>query len=134
LGIKLVDSGSEVGGISSESNTHKSQELVHARNQILRAVGNTISTGSTFVNDNQISKISGHDEIMFNDETSLLGVQDESLDNLRGDNSLFGIQISRRFINQVNISRLTESKNNSNSLKFTTGKSLNFVVLKMIDL
>jgi len=57
---------------------------------------------------------------MFNDETSLLGVQDESLDNLRGDNSLFGIQISRRFINQINISRLTKSQNNSNSLKFTT--------------
>ncbi len=54
LGIKLVDSGSEVGGISSESDTHKSQELVHTRNQVLRAVGNTVSTGSTFVNDNPI--------------------------------------------------------------------------------
>jgi len=57
---------------------------------------------------------------VFNDETGLLGVQDESLDDLRGDNSLFGIQISRRFIDQVNISRLTEGKNQGNSLKFTT--------------
>ena len=57
LGIKLVDSGSEVGGISSEGDTHKSQELVHTGDQILRAVSNTVSTGSTFVNDNPILTI-----------------------------------------------------------------------------
>lgn len=134
MGFELVDSGSEVGGISSEGDTHQAQEFIHAADQVLRSVGNTVSTGSTFVNNNQISKISGHDEIVFNDETSLLGVQDESLDNLGSNNSLFGIQISRRFIDQVNISRLTKSKDQSNSLKFTTGKSLNFVILKMIDM
>lgn len=134
LGFKFVNSGSEVGGISSEGDTHEAQEFIHSADQVLRSVSNTISTGSTFINNNQIGKISGHDEIVFNDETSLLGVQDESLDNLGSNNSLFGIQISRRFINQINISRLTKSQHQSNSLKFTTGKSFNFIILNMINM
>jgi len=134
LGFEFVDSGSEVGGISSEGDTHQAQEFIHSADQVLRSVSNTISTRSTFVNNNQIGKISGHDEIVFNDETSLLGVQDESLDNLGSNNSLFGIQISRRFIDQINISGLTESQNQSDSLKFTTREGFNFVIFNVVDM
>jgi len=134
LGFEFVDSRSEVGGISSEGDTHQAQEFIHSADQVLRSVSNTISTRSTFVNNNQIGKISGHDEIVFNDETSLLGVQDESLDNLGSNNSLFGIQISRRFIDQINISGLTESQNQSDSLKFTTREGFNFVIFNVVDM
>lgn len=45
-----------------------------------------------------------------------------------------GARTGRRLINEVDISRDTESKNDSDSLKFTTGQMLDFLVNKIIEL
>jgi len=43
--------------------------------------------------NNLISEVCGHDEVVFDNEGRLLGVHDESLDDTTGDNTLFGVEI-----------------------------------------
>jgi len=57
---------------------------------------------------------------VLHNESRFLAVEDESLDDLSSDDSLLGIQISRRFIDKIDISWLTQSQDNADSLEFTT--------------
>ena len=57
---------------------------------------------------------------MLDNESATLGGQNPSLHDLGGDNSLFGIEIGGRLIDQIDIARLTESQGDSNSLQLTT--------------
>jgi len=56
-----------------------------------------------------ISEICSHDEIVFDNESRFLAIENESLDNLSSDDSLFRIQVSRRLIDKINIGWLTKS-------------------------
>jgi hypothetical protein len=40
-----------------------------------------------------VSEVGGHDEVVLDDEGGLLGVQDVSLDHLRGGDALLTVQI-----------------------------------------
>ena len=53
-------------------------------------------SGFTLENNDTISEISGHDEIVLDDESSLLCVKDESLDDLASNDTLFGVQETRK--------------------------------------
>jgi hypothetical protein len=46
-----------------------------------------------------VCEVGSHDEIVLHHEGGLLGVHNESLNNLGGCNSLFGVQIGRGLIN-----------------------------------
>lgn len=46
----------------------------------------------------QIRQVSRHNKIMLNYESRLFRIQDIPFDNLRSDNSLFGVQIGAWFI------------------------------------
>ena len=61
------------------------------RHQRLRS-GRCIDGGLAFEHDDTVGEVSGHDEVVLDDEGSLLCVQDETLDDLAGNNTLFRIQ------------------------------------------
>ena len=46
----------------------------------------------TLEDNDPVGKVGGHDEIVLNDERSLLRMKYESLDNFGSDNTLLGIQ------------------------------------------
>jgi hypothetical protein len=53
-GIDLIDSRTEIGGISSESDSHNLEELVHTADETLRRVSKTFLTWATFVDNHTI--------------------------------------------------------------------------------
>ena len=55
-------------------------------------------------------------------------MENESLDDFCGDDTLFRIEVCGRFVNEVNIRWLTKTEYESNTLQFSAGKSLDFVV------
>lgn len=61
-------------------------------------------------NDNAIRQVGCHDEIMLDDESGFLGVQNEALDDASCVQTLFRIQIRGRFVNEVDIGRLTQTQ------------------------
>lgn len=52
-----------------------------------------IDIGLVVEDNDMIGKVSGYDEIVFDDEGSFFGVYDEFFDDMRGYNMLFGIEI-----------------------------------------
>jgi hypothetical protein len=46
----------------------------------------------TLEDNDPVGEVGCHDEIVLDDERSLLRVQDETLDNLGGDNTLLGVE------------------------------------------
>ncbi|KAI6772291.1 hypothetical protein HG530_003249 [Fusarium avenaceum] len=93
-----------------------------------------VDTGLSVEDNNTIGKVGGHDEIVLDNESSLLGVHDESLDDSRSNDTLLGIKVGRGLVNQVDIGRDTESKDNGNTLQFTTGQVLDFLVDEVLEL
>ena len=133
LTLNLVDAWSVIGGVATERNVQQRQESIHTANETLgRARGGFLSW-FTIIHNNAICEVGGHDEIMFYDERGLLGVQDESLDDARGDDTLFDIQVRGRFIDKVDLSGLTQGQCQSNALQLTTGKMLNILIEERID-
>jgi hypothetical protein len=130
----LVDTGTVVGRVTAESDVEVLQEGVAASEKRLGLVGMSINTRLSIKDNDSVSEIGGHDEIVLDDESSLLGVHDESLDNTRGDDTLLGIEVGRGLVDEVNISRDTESKNNGNTLQFTTGQILDLLINEVIKL
>lgn len=55
----------------------------------------------------------------------LVGGRDEPLDDAGRHQSLLGVQVRRRLVNQVNIRRFPQTQSQSNSLQLPTGKVLN---------
>ena len=87
------------------------------------------------VKDNDtVSKIGSHDEIVLDDESSLLGVHNEALDDTGCDNTLFRIEVSTRLIDEVDISWHAEGQYDSDTLQFTTGQVLHFLVDEVVHL
>jgi len=53
--IEFIDSWSKVEGISSKSDSHHPQKLVHSINQVLGTVSNSLNARFTLKNHNLIS-------------------------------------------------------------------------------
>lgn len=134
LGVLLVDTRSKVGRIASEGDIKVLQEGVAACKERLGGIGVSINTRLAVKDNDTIGKIGGHDEIVLNDEGSLLGVHDESLNHSRGNDTLLGVKISGRLVNQVDVGGNSEGKDNGDSLKFTTGQVLDFLINEVIKL
>lgn len=94
----------------------------------------SINTGLAVKDNDAIGKICGHGEIVLNDESSLLGVHDETLDDSGSNDTLLRVKVGRGLVKEVNIRRHTKSKNNGNTLQFTTRQVLDFLVNKVIEL
>jgi len=133
-GVLLVDTRTEVGGITSEGNINALKEGVCTLDERLRSVSSTFNTRLTVINDHTIGKVCGHDEIVLDNECSTLAVKDETLDNLGGDDTLLRIEVSRRLIKQVDISGKTKAEDDSDTLQLTTRKLLHALIEATLDL
>ena len=130
----LVDTRSVVGRITTEGDVEVLQEGVAAGEEGLGLVGMRVDTGLTVKDNDTVGEIGSHDEIVLDDEGRLLGVHDVSLDDSRGNDTLLGIEVGRRLVDQVDISGDTEGQDNGDTLQFTTGQVLDFLVNKVVEL
>ena len=134
LGALLVDTGAVVGGITAESDVQVLEEAVATGEERFRLVGVGINTRLTVEDNDTVCKVGGHDEIVLDDESGLLGVHDEPLDDAGGNDTLLGVEVGRRLINEVNVSGHAECEHNGDSLKFTTGQVLDLLIDKVVQL
>lgn len=134
LGVQLVDAGAVVGGVTTEGDVEVLEESVAAGEEGLRGVGVGVKTGLSVKDNDTVSKVGGHDEIVLDDKGGLLVVHDETLNDTRGNDTLLGIKVGRGLVNQVDVSRETESQNNGNTLQFTTRQVLDFLVNEVVEL
>lgn len=79
-----------------------------------------VNTRLAIVNDNLIGKVGSHDEIVLDDERCTSRRQDETLDDFRGSDTLFGVKVGGGLIDQVDVCRETQGQNNGDSLQFST--------------
>ena len=93
----------------------------------------SLDGGSAFIHDDTISKICGHNNVMLDDHCRLLRVKNETFNDLRCLNTLFRIKICTRLVNQVNISRLSKSKNQRNTLELTTREGLHILIDNVVQ-
>mmetsp|Transcript_38336 Transcript_38336/g.47483 ORF Transcript_38336/g.47483 Transcript_38336/m.47483 type:complete len:248 (+) Transcript_38336:362-1105(+) len=70
---------------------------------------------------------------MFHNEGCLLGVQDKPLHHTCCHHTLFHVQVSGRFIDQVDVCWLSKGKDQGNSLQLTPAERLDLVVCDLID-
>lgn len=94
----------------------------------------SVDTRLSVEDNDTVGQISGHDEIVLDDEGGLLGVHDESLDDTGSNDTLLGIQVGRRLVNEVDIGGHAQREDNGNTLQFTTGQVLDFLVNEVIEL
>ena len=114
----------EVVGISPERDLQLRQKLVHSPEQRLGRVGDCLDRGLALKDDDPVRQVRGHDEVVLHDETGFLGVEDESLDDLGGHQSLLGVQVGRRLVDQVDVGRLAQTQGQGDALELTTGQIL----------
>ena len=79
-------------------------------------------------------QISSHDEIVLDDESGLLRMHDEALDDTCTYDTLLRIEVGGRLVDQVNVRRQAQSHDDSHTLQFTTGQILYFLVNEVIEL
>lgn len=60
-----------------------------------------------------------------NGDGCLVGGRDEPLDNAGCHQSLLGVQVRRRLVNQVNVRRFPQTQSQSDPLQLSTGQVLN---------
>jgi len=82
-----------VGGVAAEGDLQLLEELVHAREEGLGAVGRGVNAGLALVHYDAVCEVGGHDEVVLHDESGLLGVHDEALDHLGRCDTLLRVQI-----------------------------------------
>lgn len=134
LGVQLVDTWAEVGWVAAEGDVEVLQELVAASKERFWRVSAGLDSWLTIEDDDAISKVSRHDEIVLDDEGGSLGVHDESLDDTGSNNTLLGIEVGRGLIDQVDVGWNTESENDGNTLQFSSGQVLDFLVNEVVKL
>ena len=84
--------------------------------------------------DDSVREVRSHDEIVLDDESSLLGVHNEALDDAGRDDTLLGVEIGAWLVNEVDVGWHTESEYDGDTLQFTPGKVLHFLVNEVIEL
>jgi len=130
----LVDSWPEVSWVSTESNIHHLQELIHTTDHALWGCAHWLLGWDTLETYNLVGEICCHDEVMLHDESGFLTGKDPSLHNLGGKHSLFGVKISWWLIDKEDVAWLSKSKNDSNSLQLSSRKGLNVIIEKTFNL
>ena len=128
LRLVLIDTRTEVVRVSPERDVQHLQEGVHTGDQALRLGAVGLDGGCSTEDDNLISQVGCHDEIVLNDEGCTLGIHDPALHDARGENTLFRVQVRGRLIDQVEIARLGQGDNDGDTLQLTSRQVLNFVV------
>lgn len=83
VGLLSCKNVPEVGRISAEGNLKMLQEFVHASQERLRSASFGVDTRSSIEDNDTVSQICGHDEIVLHNESSLFGMQNEPLDHLK---------------------------------------------------
>lgn len=134
LTVVLVDTRTVTVGITTEGDIKVPQESVATSDQGLGGIGMCVNRRLAVKDNDTVGEIGGHDEIVLDNEGGLLGVHDETLDNSGSHDTLFRVKVSARLVDHVDIGRHSESKDNSNTLQFTTRQVLNFLVDEIIDL
>ena len=94
LTLVLVDTRTETVGITTESNIQVLQESVAASEEGFRLIGVSIDGWLAVKHNDTVGEISSHDEIVLHNESCLLGVHDESLDDSGSSNTLCNGRIS----------------------------------------
>jgi len=122
--VELIDAWSERVRVAAEGDVQVFEKLVAAREQALWRVSFSIHGGLPIEYDDSICEIRGHDEVVLDDEGSLLSVHDETLDYSSCDNTLLGVEVGAGLVNQVDIGGNAESQDNGNTLQshFRTNK------------
>lgn len=134
LGIGLIDTGTVVDRITAESDVEVIEEGVASGEQRLGLVCVGIDAGLAIEDDDAIGQVRSHDEIVLDDECGLLCVHDESLDYACSNDTLLGVQVGGRLIDQVDVGGHTQGQHDGNTLKFTTGQMLDFLVDEVVQL
>lgn len=134
LRVLLIDTRAVVGGVTTEGDVQVLQESVAASEERLGGVGMGIDTRLAVKDNDAVSQVGGHDEIVLDDKGSLLVVHDEALDDARGNNTLLGVEVGRGLINQVDVGGETQREDNGNTLQFTTGQVLDLLVDEVVEL
>ena len=88
----------------------------------------------TIEDNDTIGKVGGHDEIVLDDESGLLGVHDETLDDTGSNDTLLGVEVGTGLIDQVDVGRHTQSQDDSNTLQLTTRQVLDLLVDEVVHL
>lgn len=134
LRSELVDARAVVGGVAAERDVEVFQEGVAAGEEGLGTVGVGVDSGLAVKDDDAISKVRSHDEIVLDDEGRLFGVHDETLDDARGNDALLGVEVGGGLVDEVNVCGHAERQDDGDTLQFTTGQVLDFLVDKVIEL
>jgi len=132
-GVVFVNPWSEVVRVPSESDSKKFEESVHPVEQRLGTVGGGVHRGRAFEHDDPVSQVGRHDEVVLHDEARLLGVKNEALDDLGGDQTLLGIQVGGRLVHQVHVGGLAQAQRQSHSLQLSSRQILNFLIHHVVD-
>ncbi len=93
--------------------------------QRLGGIGFAVNRGLSFVDDDAVGQVGGHDEIVLHHECGLLGMQNVSLDDLGGNNTLFRVQVGRGLIYQINIRGFAQRQDDGNSLQLSSRQMQN---------
>ena len=134
LTVVLVDTGTVAVGVTTEGDVQALQEPVAASDQGLGGLSAGVDGGLTVEDNDTVSKVGGHDEIVLDDESGLLGVHDETLDDTSSNDTLLGVQVGRGLVNQVDVSGHTQGQDNGDTLQFTTRQVLDFLVDEIVHL
>lgn len=77
--LEFIDTRPEIVRITSESDSQQLQEPIHAGQQSLGCVSGRIHRRPPFEDDNSISQVSGHDEVVLNHKSSFFRMYNESV-------------------------------------------------------
>lgn len=81
-----------------------------------------------------VSEVCGHQKVVLDDKGGLLRVHDKAFDDPGCHYPLLRIKIGTGFIDEVDVSWNTKCKHDGDTLKFTTGQILDFLIDKIIQL
>ena len=109
------------------------QEFVHAFEERLRSASSRFNGRCSLEDNDSVGKISGHDEIVLDDESSLLGMHNEPLDHFGAHHTLLRVQIGRGLVDQIDVCRLAETKSHGGTLQLSTGQVLDLLVDNVVD-
>ena len=70
---------------------------------------------------------------MLDHERRLLRVHDEALDDSRGDDTLFGVEVGRWLVDDVNVCWHAQGEDDGYALQLTTREVLHFLVDEVVD-
>jgi len=132
--VELVDTRAVGAGVAAEGNVQSLEEFVAASEQGLGRLCARVDRGLTVEDDDAVGKVSGHDEIVLDNESGLLGVHDETLDDTRGDNTLLGVEVGGRLVDDVDVGGHAKSEHNGDTLQLTTRQVLDFLVDEVVHL